>query len=128
MHTTSNVPYTARTGRVLLLHDGYRKHSIRTGRQSVPSTGTLICNDAWAFPSRPMVTITSWNKYADLGVSTMFVSANCSTDEFDPIIYTWHENHLQMHAQLNGMNVVIASAPTDMRGGTISLCKHPAAL
>ena len=94
-----------------------------------PRTGTLICNDAWAFPSAsPDGDDYLWNKYADHGVSTMFVSANCSTDEFDPIIYTWHENHLQMHAKLNGMNVVIASASTDMRGGTISHMQAPSGI
>ena len=94
-----------------------------------PRTGTLICNDAWAFPgASPDGDDYLWNTYADRGVSTIFVSANCSTDQFDPIIYTWHENHLQMHAKINAMNVVVATASTDMKGGTIDHMQAPSGI
>lgn len=86
--------------------------------QNGPSVGSLICNDAWAFPSAsPKGNPYLWREYKE--ADFMFVSANCNTDEFDPVIYDWHESHLRMFAKLNSQIVFVANACTDMVGNNI---------
>jgi predicted amidohydrolase len=86
--------------------------------ESGPTVGSLICNDAWAFPSAsPKGNPYLWNDYRD--ADFVFVSANCNTEEFDPVIYNYHESHLQMFAKLNSQIVFVANACTDMVGGVI---------
>lgn len=86
--------------------------------QNGPLVGSMICNDAWAFPSAsPKGNPYLWRDYVE--ADFMFVSANCNTDEYDPVIYDWHESHLRMFAKLNNQIVFVANACTDMRGNLI---------
>ncbi len=94
-----------------------------------PRLGSLICNDAWAFPSAaPKGDPYLWNTIKDQGACCVFVSANCNAEAYDPHVYTWHENHLQLQAKLCGMHVVVASASTDMLGGTVNFMQAPSGI
>lgn len=91
------------------------------------TVGSLLCNDAWAFPSAsPDGNPYLWKDYTQS--NCVFVSANCSTDELDPTIYTWHENHLQLHAKLNKQYVVISAATTDMIGNPVDFVQAPSGI
>jgi len=78
----------------------------------------LICNDVWA---TPFVSPTGnpyyvWN-IAKSQASVLFVSINSNLDEqdgWDPIVYAWHENHLQMFAKSFGLYIVASNSSTSM--------------
>jgi len=91
------------------------------------TVGSLLCNDAWAFPSAsPDGNPYLWKDYSNS--KCVFVSANCSTDELDSTIYTWHENHLQMHAKLNQQHVIVSAATTDMLGTPRDFVQAPSGI
>ena len=94
-----------------------------------PRTGTLICNDAWAMPTAsPLGDSYLFNEIAGEGACCVFVSANCNTNTYSQNIYTWHENHLLTFAELHQMHIVVASASTDMIGGTVNHMQAPSGI
>jgi len=79
--------------------------------------GALICNDAWAYPpASPNGNPYHWRKLKELGCRVVFVSANCTMDVLDPIVYNFHESTLRMMAKAFDFHVVVSSACTDMNG------------
>lgn len=77
----------------------------------------LICNDFWASPrvspnGNPYYQV----QLAKLCVDVIFVAVNCNVEEHDPLMYVWHENHLQMMAREFGFWIVVANACTTMAG------------
>ena len=91
--------------------------------------GILICNDIWATPSvSPTGNPYYVNEYARLGVNVLFCSVNCNVGgrvNWDPTIYTWHENHLQMYAKTFNMYIVISGSSLSMSGEPIEKLQCP---
>ena len=79
--------------------------------------GALICNDAWAYPpASPHGNPYHWRKLKELGCQVVFVSANCTMDKLDTVVYNFHESTLRMMAKAFEFHVVVSSACTDMKG------------
>ena len=91
--------------------------------------GVLICNDIWATPSvSPNGNPYYVNEYAQQGVRVLFCSVNCNVGgrvSWDPVIYTWHENHLQMYAKTFGMYIVVSGSSLSMTGEPIEKLQCP---
>lgn len=89
----------------------------------------LICNDFWASPrvsprGNPYYQV----DMAKSNVDVVFVSANCNVEEFDPLMYTWHENHLQMFAREFGFWIVVSNACTSMTGEPVDRVQCPSGI
>jgi len=91
--------------------------------------GILICNDIWATPVvSPQGNPYYVNEYARMGVTVLFCSVNCNVSgrvEWDPVIYTWHENHLQMYAKTYGMYIVVSGSSLSMNSEPIEKLQCP---
>lgn len=71
--------------------------------------GVLICNDIWATPmASPQGNPYYINELAQAGVNVLFCSVNCNVKNWCPIIYDWHQSHLQMYAKFYNMYVVVS--------------------
>lgn len=76
---------------------------------------TLICNDAWANPS----VSPAGNPYygwelARQGVKIIFVLANCNVQQWDPVVYSYHETVLRQMARDNNVWVVVSNSSLAM--------------
>lgn len=92
----------------------------------VTQVGSLICNDAWAYPPvSPKGNPYLWRTYRQQGVNIMFVSANCAMQNYDELVYNWHDTHLRLMARTFEMHVIVSSACTDMNGELINHMQCP---
>jgi len=95
--------------------------------QSGTLVGSLLCNDAWAFPgASPDGDPYIWHKYKECDM--VFVASNCATEQYNDVIYNWHDCHLSMWALEHQQHVISSSACTDMRGGLIDHVQAPSGI
>jgi len=86
----------------------------------------LICNDVWAFPPVSQHGNPYYYKTAhDQGCRVMFVSANCSIDYKDPIVYSYHESTLQIMSRSYNMYTVVSGSSLSMSGEEVQHTQVP---
>ena len=91
--------------------------------------GALICNDAWAYPlASPNGNPYYWRTLREMGCNIVFVSANCTMDVRDNIVYNFHESMLRIMAKSYNMHVVVSSACTDMNGVVVQHTQAPSGI